>query len=121
MVTVVVPAASSTPAPTTIAVFALVHAIILRVVLMRVKVKHVSTVPFVAAVAAIMLASATGSAAAAALAERVTQIAAAEMATPRLAKNFRSFSTARSRRFLTVHSSSPSAAATSETGLTKKT
>src|SRR5689334_12243018 len=55
--TVVVPAASNTPAVTAIVVFALVHAIIFNAPLMRVKVEAEALAPFARATTAAVLAS----------------------------------------------------------------
>src|ERR1039457_3731782 len=60
--TVVVPAASNTPTPATIAVFAFVYAIILKAPLMRVKVEVEAAAPLASATAVTDFASAAGAA-----------------------------------------------------------
>src|ERR1017187_2038934 len=60
--TVTVPTASSRPAPTTIAVFAFVHAIIFNTPLTRVKVEALAAAPLASATVVTDFASATGAA-----------------------------------------------------------
>ncbi len=62
MTTVAVPVASKTPTMATAVIFAFVQAIILSVVLMRVRVEPLAATPFVIATAVIVFVSATGAA-----------------------------------------------------------
>ena len=109
---VVVPAASKIPAPMTTAVFICAQAISFNAPLMMVKVDPLAAAPFVIATAEIVLVSVTG-AAWTELAETAPAIAAAVSATPRFAKNARSFSSARAIRFCAARSSKPKTLPTS--------
>src|SRR5689334_5486854 len=100
---VVVPAASNTPTPMTIAVFALVHAITFNASLMSVKVDADAAAPFVVATAEIVFAKPTG-AAWTELAEIAAVKIAAGTNTPRRAKIWRNFSVARKTRLRAAHS-----------------
>ena len=108
----VVPATRITAAPTASAIFIFVQAISFNAPLLRVKVDPPAAAPLVMATDVTIFANDTGAACTECADIAPAMIAVVEE-TPRLAKNFRSFSTTRPTRILAASSPTPKAAPTS--------